>query len=80
MSDPAEKRPRGRPEGWRKPATMNSRIPAMRIPDHLEEWLQVEAERKGLSISDMARMLLLEIKSEKMAIKATGEVLGGKTN
>ena len=32
----------------------------MRIPAQLEEWLTVEAEKRGLKIVDMARMLLLE--------------------
>jgi hypothetical protein len=60
MSDHHEKRPRGRPVGWRKPNAMPSRIPAMRIPVQLEEWLLAEAELRGLKIADMARMLLLE--------------------
>ncbi len=60
MSDQHEKRPRGRQVGWRKPNTMPSRIPAMRIPVQLEEWLLAEAELRGLKIADMARMLLLE--------------------
>ena len=60
MSDQHEKRPRGRQVGWRKPNVMPSRIPAMRIPVQLEEWLLAEAELRGLKIADMARMLLLE--------------------
>jgi hypothetical protein len=60
MSDQHEKRPRGRQVGWRKPNAMPSRIPAMRIPVQLEEWLLAEAELRGLKIADMARMLLLE--------------------
>ena len=60
MSDQQEKKPRGRQVGWRKPNPMPSRIPAMRIPVMLEEWLLVEAEKRGLKIVDMARMLLLE--------------------
>ncbi|MBV5340021.1 MAG: hypothetical protein J0665_10775 [Deltaproteobacteria bacterium] len=60
MSDQPEKKPRGRQLGWRKPNAMPSRIPAMRIPAQLEEWLTVEAEKRGLKIVDMARMLLLE--------------------
>ncbi len=32
----------------------------MRIPAQLEEWLLIEAEKRGLKIVDMARMLLLE--------------------
>jgi len=60
MSDQHEKRPRGRQVGWRKPNAMPSRIPAMRIPVQLEEWLSAEAELRGLKIADMARMLLLE--------------------
>ena len=39
---------------------MPTRIPAMRIPVQLEEWLLAEAEKRGLKIVDMARMLLLE--------------------
>ena len=39
---------------------MPSRIPAMRIPVLLEEWLLVEAEKRGLTVVDMARMILLE--------------------
>jgi hypothetical protein len=46
MSDTPEKRPRGRQVGWRKANTMPSRIPAMRIPVQLEEWLIAEAELK----------------------------------
>ena len=60
MSDQLEKKPRGRQLGWRKPNSMPSRIPAMRIPVQLEDWLTVEAEKRGLKIVDMARMLLLE--------------------
>ncbi len=60
MSDQHEKKPRGRQVGWRKPNAMPSRIPAMRIPVQLEEWLLAEAELRGLKIADMARMLLLE--------------------
>ena len=60
MSDQPEKRPRGRQVGWRKANTMPSRIPAMRIPLQLEEWLMVEAEKRGLKVVDMARMILLE--------------------
>ena len=60
MSDTPEKKPRGRQVGWRKPNTMPSRIPAMRIPVQLEEWLMAEAEKRGLKTVDMARMLLLE--------------------
>jgi hypothetical protein len=60
MSDQPEKKPRGRQPGWRKPNAMPSRIPAMRIPAQLEEWLLIEAEKRGLKIVDMARMLLLE--------------------
>ena len=60
MSDKSEKRPRGRQVGWRKANTMPSRIPAMRIPVQLEEWLLAEAEKRGLKVVDMARMLLLE--------------------
>jgi len=60
MSDQSEKKPRGRQVGWRKPNAMPSRIPAMRIPAQLEEWLIVEAEKRGLKIVDMARMLLLD--------------------
>lgn len=39
---------------------MPSRIPAMRIPVQLEEWLISEAEHRGLKVVDMARMILLE--------------------
>ncbi len=60
MSDQPEKKPRGRQVGWRKANTMPSRIPAMRIPVQLEEWLMAEAEKRGLKVVDMARMLLLE--------------------
>ena len=60
MSDQSAKKPRGRQVGWRKPNAMPSRIPAMRIPAQLEEWLLLEAEKRGLKIVDMARMLLLE--------------------
>ena len=60
MSDLPEKKPRGRQVGWRKANTMPSRIPAMRIPLQLEEWLMVEAEKRGLKVVDMARMILLE--------------------
>lgn len=35
-------------------------IPAMRIPAQLEEWHVVEAEKRGLKVVDMARMLLLD--------------------
>jgi len=65
MSDTPEKKPRGRQLGWRKANTMPSRIPAMRIPVQLEEWLIAEAEKRGLKISDMARMLLLEAMRNK---------------
>jgi len=60
MTEKPEKRPRGRQLGWRKPESMPSRIPAMRIPLQLEEWLLAEAEKRGLKVVDMARMLLLE--------------------
>ena len=60
MSDQPEKKSRGRQIGWRKANTMPTRIPAMRIPVQLEEWLLAEAEKRGLKIVDMARMLLLE--------------------
>jgi len=60
MSDKPDKKPRGRQVGWRKANTMPSRIPAMRIPVQLEEWLLAEAEKRGLKVVDMARMLLLE--------------------
>ncbi len=32
----------------------------MRIPVQLEEWLLAEADKRGLKIVDMARMLLLD--------------------
>jgi hypothetical protein len=60
MSDQTKKKPRGRQVGWRKANPMPSRIPAMRIPLQLEEWLLAEAEKRGLKVVDMARMLLLE--------------------
>ncbi len=60
MTEQPEKRPRGRQVGWRKANTMPCRIPAMRIPLHLEEWLMAEAEKRGLKVVDMARMILLE--------------------
>lgn len=60
MPDQPEKKTRGRQLGWRKPNAMPSRIPAMRIPLHLEEWLIFEAEKRGLKVVDMARMLLME--------------------
>ena len=60
MTEQSDKRPRGRQVGWRKANTMPSRIPAMRIPLQLEEWLLVEAEKRGLKVVDMARMILLE--------------------
>lgn len=60
MSDQSEKKPRGRQVGWRKPNAMPSRIPAMRIPLQLEDWLSEEAEKRGLKIVDMARMILME--------------------
>ena len=60
MTEQPDKRPRGRQVGWRKANTMPSRIPAMRIPLQLEEWLLVEAEKRGLKVVDMARMILLE--------------------
>ncbi len=60
MTEQPEKKPRGRQVGWRKANTMPSRIPAMRIPVPLEEWLLVEAEKRGLKVVDMARMILLE--------------------
>lgn len=65
MSDIPEKKPRGRQKGWRKQNAMPSRIPAMRIPAHLEEWLLAEAEKRGLKIVDMARMLLMEAKGRE---------------
>ena len=65
MSDTPEKRPRGRQVGWRKANTMPSRIPAMRIPVQLEEWLLAEAELRGLKVVDMARMLLLDAMRNK---------------
>ena len=60
MAEQPEKKPRGRQVGWRKANTMPSRIPAMRIPLQLEEWLLAEAEKRGLKVVDMARMILLE--------------------
>ncbi len=65
MSEQPEKRPRGRQVGWRKANTMPSRIPAMRIPLQLEEWLLAEAEKRGLKVVDMARMILLEAMRNK---------------
>ncbi len=65
MTDQTEKKPRGRQVGWRKANTMPSRIPAMRIPLQLEEWLMVEAEKRGLKVVDMARMILLEAMRKK---------------
>ena len=65
MPDHSEKKPRGRQIGWRKPNAMSSRIPAMRIPTSLEDWLKSEAEMRGLKIVDMARMLLLEAMRDK---------------
>ena len=32
----------------------------MRIPAQLEEWLKAEAEKNGLNVVDMARMLLIK--------------------
>ena len=60
MADTPDKKPRGRQVGWRKPNAMPSRIPAMRIPAPLEEWLLIEAEKRGLRVVDMARMVLME--------------------
>ena len=60
MPDLPEKKPPGRPLGWRKAQTMTSRLPPMRIPTHLEDWLKAEAEKRGLNVVDMARMLLIE--------------------
>lgn len=60
MTEYPEKRPRGRQRGWRKPNAMPSRIPAMRIPEQLEAWLRCEADKRGLRLVDMARMILLE--------------------
>ena len=65
MTEQPDKRPRGRQVGWRKANTMPSRIPAMRIPLQLEEWLMVEAEKRGLKVVDMARMILLEAMRNK---------------
>ena len=65
MTDQTEKKPRGRQVGWRKANTMPSRIPAMRIPLQLEEWLLDEAEKRGLKVVDMARMILLEAMRNK---------------
>jgi hypothetical protein len=65
MSDQQVKKPRGRQLGWRKANTMPSRIPAMRIPVKLEEWLLAEAERRGLKVVDMARMVLLDAMRNK---------------
>jgi hypothetical protein len=68
--DETPKRSPGRPVGWRKNKTLTSRI-TMRIPQHLEEWLLEQAEPKGLSVSDIARMILLEakLKAEKEKAK-----------
>ena len=60
MSDQPEKRPRGRQIGWRKANPMPSRLPPMRIPAQLEDWLMAEAESRGLKTVDMARMILME--------------------
>lgn len=60
MSDEPKKKPPGRPLGWRKEQTMPSRLPPMRIPAQLEEWLKAEAEKNGLNVVDMARMLLIK--------------------
>ena len=65
MADLPDKKPRGRQLGWRKANTMPSRIPAMRIPVQLEEWLLAEAEIHGLKVVDMARMILLEAMRNK---------------
>ena len=65
MTEQAEKKPRGRQVGWRKANTMPSRIQAMRIPLQLEEWLLEEAEKRGLKVVDMARMILLEAMRNK---------------
>ena len=65
-----EKRPRGRQKGWTKADNMIERLPPMRVPDHLYEWLGEEAKVRGLKIPDMARMLLLEVKAERLEAKA----------
>ena len=67
MTDSSDKKSRGRQRGWKKPSTMESRLPAMRIPSHLDDWLNAEADKRGLTTTDMARMLLLEIKADRTA-------------
>lgn len=55
-------KPRGRPKGWRKSKPLEGKLPAMRIPEQLEEWLESEQERLGAaSISAIARMKLMEM-------------------
>ena len=39
---------------------MPSRLPPLRIPEALEQWLRAEGEKNGLQVGEMARMLLLE--------------------
>ena len=63
LDSPVEKK-RGRKSGYRKENAMKAFL-AMRIPQHLENWLQEEGEKRGLGIGDMARMLLLERMSSK---------------
>lgn len=53
----------GRKEGYRKPNAMTGRI-ATRVPQELEDWLREEGEKLGLGIGDMARLLLLQVKSK----------------
>ena len=80
-----EKRPRGRQKGWRKEVVMEDRIPAMRVPAGLYEWLGSEADERGLKIPDMARMLLLQVMKKaqkdraeetKNGIEAQGSTVG----
>lgn len=56
-----ERKKAGRKVGWRKTITLTCRL-TTRIPQHLEDWLKAEAELKGLSASDIARLLLLDAK------------------
>lgn len=62
---PEKKRP-GRKEGWRKNASFKAKLPPIRVPDEIADWLESERVRIGLStISDVMRLKLSEKRQDE---------------
>lgn len=61
-----EQNPPGRPIGWRKGNALRAKLPAMRITDELNTWLEQEAAITGCSVADTVRIILTdEMKKRK---------------